>query len=324
VGISPHMGGKHHNRPAARHDRGADGTILARERAIADLAASQHGVVKRRQLVDAGLSPRAIDNRLRARRLHALYRGVYLLGHAVAPRHAHEMAAVLASGRNAVVSHHSAAYLWCLLPSPSHDRDIDITIPARDPGTKPGIRTHRVRTLDRRDARSCDSIPVTTPARTLLDLAAQASPRELEQALAVAERRGLVRRRDLRDVLGRAGRRHGTALLRSLIEDEVAPPLTRSEAEVRLLALIRAGALPEPEMNVRIRGHEVDFLWRKERFVVEVDGFGFHSSQAAFERDRLRDAELQASGLRVMRVTWRQLTRTREATLARIASALAD
>jgi very-short-patch-repair endonuclease len=302
---------------------GVTGPVAPGERAIADIAARQHGVIARAQLLEIGFEPRAIDRRVQAGRLHRQHRGVYLVGHTAAPPKAREMAAVLACGRGAVVSHGSAAYLWCLLPHPAHERDVDVTIPARDPGKRQGIRTHRVRTLDPRDARSCHAIPITTPARTLLDLAGQASPRELEQALAVAERRRLVRRRDLRDVLGRAGPRHGTALLRSLVEDEGAPPLTRSEAEDRLLALIRAGALPEPDVNVRIGGHEVDFLWRKERLVVEVDGFGFHSSRASFERDRLRDAELQASGVRVMRVTWRQLTRTRDATLARIARALA-
>jgi very-short-patch-repair endonuclease len=210
-----------------------------------------------------------------------------------------------------------------LLPYPAHGRDVDVTVPARDPGKKPGIRVHRTRALDRRDVRTCDGVPITTPARTLLDLAGEASARELERALAEAHVRRLTSHRDLLSLLARHGRRPGSPEIRRFVEGDRGAQLTRSQAEERFLALMRAAQLPMPDVNVRIGPIEVDFLWREERLVVEVDGFRFHASRAAFERDRLRDAELQASGFRVMRVTWRQLTRTREATLARIASALA-
>jgi very-short-patch-repair endonuclease len=232
------------------------------------------------------------------------------------------MAAVLACGRNAVVSHHSAAYLWRLLPDAARARDVDVTVPARDPGKKPGIRVHRTRALDRRDVRTCDGVPITTPARTLLDLAGEASARELERALAEAHVRRLTSRRDLLSLLARHGGRPGSPEIRRFLEADQGTRPTRSQAEERLLALVRAARLPMPDVNVRVGPIEVDFLWREERLVVEVDGFRFHASRAAFERDRLRDAELQAGGLRVMRVTWRQLTREREATLARIARAL--
>jgi very-short-patch-repair endonuclease len=107
-----------------------------------------------------------------------------------------------------------------------------------------------------------------------------------------------------------------------LLDDDARPAITRSEAEERLLVLIRASELPHPEVNVRVGYHEVDFLWRSQRLVVEVDGFRFHSSRAAFERDRLRDAELAAMGFRVVRVTWRQLVNRPEAVVTRIATAL--
>lgn len=127
----------------------------------------------------------------------------------------------------------------------------------------------------------------------------------------------------LRAALARAPRRHGSAALRTLLRCEAEPALTRSEAEERLLALVRKARLPEPECNVRLAGYEVDFLWRDRRLVVEVDGYAFHSSPAAFERDRLRDGELEDAGYRVRRITWRQLTEDAAGVEQRLRRALA-
>jgi very-short-patch-repair endonuclease len=286
------------------------------------LAARQHGVVSRAQLVALGFSKAAIDARVKAGRLYPLYRGVYLVGHPLVPPFAREMGAVLACGDGAVVSHLSAAHLWALLPYPARHRRIDVTVPGRDSRGGEGIRAHRVKRLHPRDTRTCRRIPVTTPARTILDLAGSELPRVFEQALAEAERRKLVTRRHLEAVLERNGRRAGAPLLRAALASDAAPPWTRSEAEERFLALVRSAGLPPPEVNVRLGPYEVDFLWRAERLIVEVDSFGFHSSRAAFESDRLRDAELQANGLRVVRVTWRQLAGEPEEMLGRLARAL--
>jgi very-short-patch-repair endonuclease len=301
----------------AVHERGREG----RGRAIADLAARQHGVVARAQLLRIGLTRNEIDNWVRSARLHSLYRGVYLLGNPRPTGGARELGAVLACGPGAVVSHRSAAWLWRLLARV--DDVIDITVAGRHCGAKPSIRMHRLVALDRRDVRKLGGIPVTSPARTVLDLARVVSSRELERAVAEAEARRLVRRSELVSLLARLPGRPGAAALRSLIEDDGAPALTRSQAEDRLLAVIRAAELPPPEVNVRIGRYEVDFLWREQQLVVEVDGFRYHSSRDAFERDRLRDAELGGMGLRVMRVTWRQIVRAPEALVARIATALA-
>jgi very-short-patch-repair endonuclease len=200
---------------------------------------------------------------------------------------------------------------------------VEITVPGRNPGRKRGIGVHRVTRLDRRDVRRLGDIPVTSPARTIVDLATAVVSRDLERALAEAHARRLVRRSDLLPLLARRSGRPGVRVLRALIDDDAVPGLTRSEAEDRLLALIRAAELPAPEVNVRIGRYEVDFLWREQRFVVEVDGFRFHSSRAAFERDRLRDGDLAGMGFRVFRTTWRQIVRGPEALVARIASALA-
>jgi very-short-patch-repair endonuclease len=288
---------------------------------IAEVAARQRGLVTRMQLREAGLTRDTIDSWLKSARLHSLYRGIYLLGHARRTEGVRELGAVLACGPGAVVSHRSAAGLWRLLPAPSGD--VEISVAGRNCGRRPGIRLHRVVALDRCDVRKLGGIPVTSPARTILDVAAVVTPRELERALAEAQARRLTLRSELSALLARVGARPGVVALRTLIEDDSVPVLTRSEAEERLLALIRNAQLPPPEANVRVGRHEVDFLWREQRLVVEVDGFKYHSSRGAFERDRLRDAELSGMGFRVMRITWHQLVREPEALIARIATALA-
>jgi very-short-patch-repair endonuclease len=322
-GIDLDMDGQPPNRDRAEGDRGVCGKRIGNppDSAIAELASRQRGVVTRAQLLAVGLTRNAIDGRLKAGRLHALYRGAYLVGHAVPLPGARELGAVLVCGPGAVISHRTAAALWRLVPNRSGD--CDVTVPGRDCRRTDGIRAHRVARLVRRDVRELDGIPITTPARTIVDLAAVALPRELEQALAEAQARRLVGRSELLSLLALVGRRPGAPALRSLLEADNRPALTRSEAEERLLALIRAAQLPAPELNVRIGSHEVDFLWREQALIVEVDGFRFHSSLAAFERDRVRDSELVAGGFRVIRVTWRQIVDQTEAVIARIAVALA-
>jgi very-short-patch-repair endonuclease len=309
------------NRSRGTLELGVRGKRSRREREIAKLAARQLGVVTRAQLLRIGLTRDAVDHRVKSSRLHPIYRAVYLLGHPRPTDGARELAAVLACGPSAVASHRSAAGLWRLLPGP---RDLpDVTVPGRDCRRRE-IRVHLVAALDHRDVRTVRGIPVTTPARTLLDLAAVVTTRELEQALAEAHARRLARRSDLLSLLARVGARPGAAPLRSLLDADTAPALTRSEAEERFLALIRKAELPPPEVNVRVGRHEVDFLWRQQGLVVEVDSFAFHSSRAAFERDRLRDAERGAAGFRVLRVTWRQIVDRPEALVARMATALAS
>jgi very-short-patch-repair endonuclease len=311
------------------HARGAEGTECAVldaesvDRVIAAIAARQRGVVSRTQLLAAGIDGSAIDRRLRAGRLHAVHRGIYLVGHTVMVQGAREVAALLACGRGAVVSHLSAANLLKLLPYPANTRPVEITLPGRQIARRPGIRVHRVKALGEQDVRAVDGIPVTSPARTLLDLAVVVSTSELERALAEAQVRRLVRRGDLRDQLERNPGRSGVRALRRAVEVPGGPAATRSEAERRLLRLVRAAELPVPRVNARLRGHEVDFLWTEQRLVAEVDGYAYHANRRAFERDRERDARLAAAGYAVLRLTWRQLVSEPEAVVARLATALA-
>jgi very-short-patch-repair endonuclease len=225
---------------------------------------------------------------------------VFLVGPLTGPW-TREMAAVLACGDGAFLSHHPAGSLWAIRRA--WHGPIDVTVP-RHPRPGPEITIHRAR-LDARDTRRRDGVPVTSPARTLLDLASVLPERDLARAVEQAQVLRLVTPQELAQIAGRG--RPGSAALHAVLEAQHEPSLTRSEAEARMLELIRAAGLPAPETNVKVLGHEVDFLWREQKLIVEVDGFAYHSSRQAFERDRRRDARLQAAGFRVIRVTYLQI-----------------
>jgi very-short-patch-repair endonuclease len=285
------------------------------------VASEQHGVVSRPQLLTAGVSPRAIELLLARPQVRALHRGVYQVG-AVAGPLAREMAAVLACGAGAVVGLRSAGALWRLLAAHAADGPVHVLVPWRRGADRPGILARRVRSLADEEVTTLHGVPITTPARTLFDLAAEVGARELERAVARAERNGIVGQETLRAMMPRyAGRPGSRAMALVLGAGDIA--FVRSEAEERFLILIRDGRLPMPRVNVKVRGLEVDFYWPAARLVVEVDGFAYHGSRAAFERDRRRDGRLTAAGFRVLRVTWRELTEEPSAVLARVAQALA-
>jgi very-short-patch-repair endonuclease len=199
---------------------------------------------------------------------------------------------------------------------------IDVTVTARHPRDKPGVRVHRVRHLDPRDVTRREGVPVTSAARTVLDLAAVADRRELARALEEAEVQRLVTRPQLIALLARHRGHRGARALRAALARYDTPALTRSEAERRMLELIRAARLPAPRTNAQVKGHEVDLLWPTHRLIVEIDGFAFHSTRRAFERDRARDQQLQAKGYRVIRITWRQIQDRPEALIATLAASL--
>jgi very-short-patch-repair endonuclease len=286
---------------------------------IIGLAGRQHGIVARWQLTAAGLPPPFIELRIRQLRMQRWHRCVYCLSALAGPR-AREVAAVLSCGAHAAASHRDAAVVYALLhPSAG---DVSVSVSRGNPRQRPGVRIYRVR-LPPSEVTNEDGLPVTTPVRTLLDLAAIVTPRELEQALAQALRQELTTEREVTRVLNRYSRRPGSARLRALLALETPPALTRSEAEERFLALVRRAQLPSPSTNVHVAGFEVDAYWRAEQLVVEVDGLVYHASRRALCRDRRRDAALTAAGVRVMRFTWADLTEQPEATLARLAQALA-
>jgi very-short-patch-repair endonuclease/predicted transcriptional regulator of viral defense system len=289
--------------------------------ALADLATSQHGVVARGQLRALGFSESAIGRFVAGGRLLRLHRGVYAVGHTALTRDGRWMAAVLAAGPGAVLSHASAAALWELRPTTGRPH---VTVPRA--GAAPrlhGVTVHRARRAI--EATAHHGIPVTTPARTLADLAEVAPRRALEKALEQAEALRILDVSAL-DALAaaRPGRRGPTLAARLAHAHDLTATLTRSELEDAFLRLCARHGLPRPQVNARVEGLEVDFSWPAHRLVVEVDGFRHHGTRAAFERDRARDVALTAGGWRVVRFTDRHVKgepATVAASLARLLSA---
>ena len=275
---------------------------------MAELAGRQHGVVARRQLLELGIGRRAIARRLEARRLHPLHRGVYAVGHRDLSRRGWWMAAVLACGPGAVLSHRSAAALWGIREgSPTR---VDVSVP-RELGERSALRI-RMASLDDDEFTTRAGIPVTTVPRTLLDLAATLQPHELDRALESAEALRLADATPLLALLERhRGRRGIAGLRRALARGPLRPGLTKSELERRFLALAHRAGLPRPEVNawIEVAGEliQVDCSWRRQRVIVELDSRTYHQTAAAFERDRERDRRAQAAGWRPVRVTDRAL-----------------
>jgi very-short-patch-repair endonuclease len=276
---------------------------------IARLAERQHGVVALPQLVTLGLSQRAVSHRAAAGRLHRIHRGVYAVGHPVLPRYGRWMAAVLAAGPGAALSHASAAALWEIRPTAA--TRIDVSVPrAGGRANRPGLRIHRATALRSDEARRHHGIRVTTPARTLLDLASSLPRRALERALDQAEILELFDLRQLNNVIdAHPGQRGAGALAAALGGHHAGTTVTRSALEEAFLALCVAHALERPQTNVRVCGLEVDFLFAARQLVVEADGWRFHRTRRAFERDRERAAILARAGYQTLRFTHRQITR---------------
>ncbi len=271
----------------------------------AELAARQHGVIARWQLLELGLGRRAIAHALATGRLHRLHRAVYAFGRRDVPRQGRWMAAVLACGPGALLSHGSAAALWGLArPRPGA---VEVTACARRGRGDPGIVAHRAVSLAPGDRDEAAGIPVTSIPRTLLDLAGDPSASRLHRAFAEADRLGLLSLPAVAALCDRTSGRIGTGGLRALVAEAAAPAHTRSELEAAFGCFCRDRGLPVPEANAWAAGLEVDALWRKRSVVVELDGWEFHRGRAAFERDRERTTILELAGFRVYRLTWRRL-----------------
>lgn len=285
----------------------------------ARIATRQHGIVTRAQLRAAGFSDDIIDHRIRTRRLARVHRGIYLVG-VVAPSYAHEMAACLACGPRAVLSHRSAAVLWQIVRGRARPSHLEVTIP-NGYRRRPGLQVYRIGTLQPDEVTRLEGIPITTAARTLYDLAGLLRRRSLERAMAEAIALGLTTTAEVRAMAERQEGRRGVGQLRAVL-DLGDPRRTRSEAEERFFDLIRGTDMPCPAVNTRVGGYEIDFFWAAERLAVEVDGFTFHTSRRAFEQDRRRDAELATLGVRVVRVTWRQIIDEPKAVISRLQLAL--
>lgn len=295
-----------------------------RDQRIAQIAVLQRGRVARRQLVAAGVAYSTIRWLATHDRLFPLLPGVFAVGHSAPIELGVETAAVLAAGDDAVLGSWSAAHLWGLVPASLGDDLIHVVTPGRRGPSLPGVQIHRSRILEAKDVRIRSRLPVLSPARALLDTAELVTDRQLELAFdrAIVDR--IVSIGQIAELLGRTRGRRGGPLLRAQLHRQTdGPTLTRSQAEERLLDLVRRADLPPPRVNSRIRGYEVDFYWPNVQFAIEVDGFRFHSTRRAFEKDRRKDQALSGAGVRTMRVTWRQIEDEPLAVVARMAEGMA-
>ena len=260
------------------------------------------------QLRAAGLSPEAIKRRVWSRRLHALHRRVYAVGHEALGREGRRWAAVLALG-DACLSHGSAAAAWGIGAAPAV---IHVTVRGRTGlRSRDGIRVHRPRVLPDDEVTTLRGLPITTPARTLLDLAVTARSATIAVAVDRAEQLRLIDFAELRALLERYPRRAGTPSLRAVLASYTGPADVRSHLERLVHDLCEQQQLPRPHVNVVIEGAVRDFAWPGQRLVVEADSFAWHRSPAALNADRERDVALTLAGWRVLRFTSAQLTRRR-------------
>lgn len=264
---------------------------------IAAIASRQHGVVTVWQLREIGLDESAVRRFVQAGRLHRLYRGVYAVGHRSLSWRGRWLAAVLAAGDGAVLSHTSAAALWEFLRPLRGPIHLTVAVAVRRK-SRPGLQVHRSRTLTSSQITRRHGIAVTTPARTIEDIRTAVAPHLFRRALRQAEL---------------AGRRvpHLSAVQR-----------TRSDLELLFLALCDAHGLPRPLVNHRVHGHRIDFFWPDARLAVETDSWEYHRGSAAFEDDHERDLELHGHGIATRRYTGDQLEAAPEAVAADLREAL--
>jgi very-short-patch-repair endonuclease len=267
------------------------------DRGIAKTAARQHGVVTVGQLRHAGLDKHAVRKRVKAGRLFALHRGVYAVGYAGKSQETRWMAAVLACGDLAALSHGSAAALWGFLALPVGP--VDVATPRRSGRTtRRGIRLHRFKSLAPDEITRRYGIPVTTPARTITDLSGVVPPWQWRRAVRQAEISGLA------------------------LGAEFATDRTRSDVERDFLRLCRRHGIPPPEVNVRVGRWTVDFFWPQQRLAVETDSYRYHRGTIAFEDDHARDLDLRHGGFEVRRFTDRQIRQESALVVADLREAL--
>jgi hypothetical protein len=282
---------------------------------LAALAGEQHGVFRLDQIHACGLSASAARNWVATGRLHRQHHTVYsLVPRGLLKREGLWMAAVLACGPGAVLSHRSAAALHELRPSGG--TKIDVTVPRRSRRTHQGIAVHRSTALTDKDVTVVNNIPCTTVARTLLDLAEAVTMRQLERAFDQVEIAGVFDLRAIEDQLARNPTRPGAKAVRHVLETHyIGKTPTANENEEALLAITRPLGIPDPECNAFVILDDggppikADFVWREERVIIEADSVKWHTSRQRLESDRIRDQRLIAAGWKIIRTTWRQMTR---------------
>lgn len=275
------------------------------DRGIGELADRQHGAVAHWQLLTLGVSTEAIRGRVRRGRLHQIHRGVYTVGRRGLSANGHVMAAALAYGDGALVSHRTAAWLWGLLDDSRRVTDVIAVAKRR---SRPGICFHGVRHLHVDDRAESDGIPVTSVARTLLDIAPVIPLRRLVYALEQAEKQRLFDMAEIEAVMARCEGHRGTKPLQQALKTiEPEAQHAHKGLERAFIAFCKDYELQMPAMNAVVEGFTVDALWTKQKLIVELDSWEHHKDRRAFEEDRRRDLILTAAGYRILRITQRRL-----------------
>ena len=286
------------------------------------MAAERDGVLSLAQLRACGLDADAVARRVAAGRLHRVHRGVYAVGHAGLTLRARFRAAVLACPDGAALSHFAAAVFWRF--STWEERRIEVTTVGSGGRRIDGVRVHRSRTLDERDVLRRDDLRVTSPARTLLDLAAVLPETALRSIVRRAQAQHSVSIRQILELLARSPGHHGVARLRTVIADGPTP--TRTDLEDLLLDLLDRAQVERPEINAPLRfdGRTIvpDLLWRAQRVAIEADSVTWHEHKLTREHDAYKQAQLEAAGYRVLRITWAQISGSPRQTLERVRAAL--
>jgi very-short-patch-repair endonuclease len=299
---------------------------MQRLRAIRLLAASQHGVLARRQLLALGLGPGGIDHWVRTHRLVPVRRGVYALGHAELRREGRLRAALLAVGDDALLSHRSAARQWGLRPWSGTFIEMSVRS-HRGCKRKDDLVVHRSMALEDWEVAEHDALALTTPARTLLDLAAVVPAHHLRRAAEAAVQLELYDHREVLRTLAAHPRRPGAPALVALLadlRDHGTTTMTRSDLEALFLQLCLDHGLPRPQVNRYEDEREIDFRWPVHHVVVETNGFAFHRTRRAFEDDHDKRLRLERDGWRVISLTWRQVERRPDEIVAHVRHALGE
>lgn len=272
------------------------------------MAGRQHGIVARRQLLALGFGEEAIEHRIVTGRLHPVFRGVYAVGWPQLTPKRRWMAAVLACGDGAALSHQSAAALWGI--GVERDGPVEVSVRRRSAPRRSGIRARSRPSLPEADIVRHDDIPVTNVVRTLLDIAAESETRVLERMINEADKRDLIDPETLRDEIENLAGEPGVRPLRALL-DQSTFRLADSDLEVRFRSIATSAGLPMPLTKAWINGFEVDFFWADLGLVVETDGLRYHRTPSAQARDQLRDQTHTAAGLTTLRFTHRQVKHER-------------
>ena len=273
----------------------------SRDQAVTRIAARQRTLVTTAQLADCGMGKDAVAHRVNTGRFHPVFRNVYSVGCGELPPLALEQAALLACGEKSFISHRSAAFVWGMLKTAP--AQVEVSVVGRCCASRNGLRVHRIGAIDRLELQHHEGLWISTPARAMLEVAEGASGTEIVDLVEEAVQRRLFRPPELEAVLRRNRGHRGAARLAAVLGHEDATKITRSRAEKAFLKLIRDAGLPAPEVNQRLGRYEPDFMWRKERLIVELDSYGFHGGPRGFHNDHEKDLVFRDAGFDVLRFT---------------------